>query len=165
MTSKIFSSANLNALTEAAHRSPRRRQSLTLHLTHDEACQRLFNAIDVDSYVRPHRHQLDPKLETLIAIRGRFVLVTFTEEGEVEEVVHFHTEKYENNLNSAVGIEIPEGTWHTIIATEAQSILLEIKAGPFNVELSKEFAPWAPAEEAPEGQAYLLALKKRIGLC
>ena len=165
MSSKIFSSASLNALTEAAHRSPRRRQSLTLHLTPDEACQRLFNAIDVDSYVRPHRHQLDPKLETLIAIRGRFVLVTFTEDGEVDEVVHFHTEKHETNVDSGVGIEIPAGTWHTIIAIEPKSILLEIKAGPFTIELSKEFAPWAPPEESPEGQAYLLALKKRIGLC
>jgi hypothetical protein len=38
-----------------------------------------------------------------------------------------------------------------------------VKAGPFNLELSKEPAPWAPAEETEAGQAYLAQLKKRIG--
>ena len=164
MSSKILSTASLNALVETADRSPRRRQSLTLHLTSDETCQRLVNAIGIDSYVRPHRHLLDPKLETLIAIRGRFVLVTFTDEGEVEEVIHFHTEKHEAHHDSGIGVEIPSGTWLTIIATEPESIMLEIKAGPFRVELSKEPALWAPAEETTEGQEYLGELKKRIGL-
>jgi cupin fold WbuC family metalloprotein len=91
----------------------------------------------MDSYVRPHRHQQDPKVETLIAIRGRFLLVTFTEQGEIKEVIPFHSEKYEASNDSGVGVEIQVGTWHTIIATEPHSILLEVKAGPFNLELSK----------------------------
>jgi cupin fold WbuC family metalloprotein len=118
----------------------------------------------MDSYVRPHRHKNDPKVETLFAIRGRFLLVTFAEQGEIEEIIPFHSEKYESGNDSGVGVDIPVGVWHTIIATEPRSILLEVKAGPFNFELSKEPAPWSPAEETEESQAYLEQLKKQIGL-
>ena len=165
MTTTRFSDTYLNSLNQAAHESPRRRQSRTIHITTDDPCQRLFNAIEMDSYVRPHRHKNDPKLETLFAIRGRFILVTFTEQGEIEEVIPFHSEKFDANNDSGVGVEIQPGTWHTIIATEPRSIMLEVKAGPFNLDISKEPAPWAPAEETPEGQAYLAKLKKWIGLC
>ena len=164
MMTTRFSDTYLNSLTQATHKSPRRRQSRTIHITPNDPCQRLFNAIEMDSYVRPHRHQQDPKVETLIAIRGRFLLVTFTEQGEIKEIIPFHSEKYEASNDSGVGVEIQVGTWHTIIATEPQSILLEVKAGPFNLELSKEPAPWSPAEETEEGRAYLAQLKKRIGL-
>ncbi len=112
--------------------------------------------------MRPHRHLLDPKLETLIAIRGGFVLVTFTGEVEVEEVIHFQTAKHEAHHDSGIGVEIPSGTWHTIIATEPESIMLEINAGPFHVELAKESAPWAPAKETREGQEYLGKLKNEL---
>ena len=164
MTTTRFSETYLNSLTQAAYESPRRRQSRTIHITTDDPCQRLFNAIEMDSYVRPHRHKNDPKVETLFAIRGRFLLVTFNEQGEIEEVIPFHSEKYQSSNESGVGVEIQVGVWHTIIATMPQSILLEVKAGPFNLELSKEPAPWSPAEETDEGQAYLAQLKKRIGL-
>jgi cupin fold WbuC family metalloprotein len=113
---------------------------------------------------RPHRYQQDPKVETLFAIKGRFLLVTFNEQGEIEEVIPFNSEKYEARHDSGVGVEIQVGTWHTIIATKPHSILLEVKAVPFNLELSKEPAPWSPAEETEDGQAYLAQLKKRIGL-
>lgn len=164
MTTTRFSETYLNSLTQAAYDSPRRRQSRTIHVTMDDPCQRLFNAIEMDSYVRPHRHKIDPKVETLFAIRGRFLLVTFTEQGEIEEVIPFHSEKHEASNDSGVGVEIQVGTWHTIIATEPNSILLEVKAGPFNLEFSKESAPWSPAEETEEGQIYLAQLKKRISV-
>ena len=164
MTTTRFSDTYLHSITLAAHDSPRRRQSRTIHVTTDDPCQRLFNAIEMDSYVRPHRHRNDPNVETLFAIRGRFLLVTFNDQGEIEEVIPFHSEKYQSSNDSGVGVEIQVGVWHTIIATEPNSILLEVKAGPFNLELSKEPAPWSPAEEAEDGQAYLAQLKNRLGV-
>jgi cupin fold WbuC family metalloprotein len=164
MTTTRFSDTYFNSLTQAANASPRRRQSRTIHITSDDPCQRLFNAIEMDSYVRPHRHRLDPKFETLFAIRGRFLLVTFSEMGEIEEVIPFHSEKYDARNDSGAGVEIQPGTWHTIIATEPHSIMLEVKVGPFNLDIAKEPAPWSPAEDTPERLAYLAQLKKRIGL-
>jgi hypothetical protein len=42
--------------------------------------------------------------------------------------------------------------------------MLEVKVGPFNLDIAKEPAPWSPAEDTPERLAYLAQLKKRIGL-
>ena len=61
---KVFSSQYLDDLTSAAENNPRKRQHRNIHQDYSEYCQRLFNAIEPDSYIRPHRHASDPK-ETL----------------------------------------------------------------------------------------------------
>ena len=94
MTTLKFSTSYLDSLIAEAERSPRRRQFRNVHRSMSEPAQRLFNAIEPDSYVRPHRHQLDPKDETLIAVRGLFALITFSDEGEITDIVHFGSEKY-----------------------------------------------------------------------
>jgi cupin fold WbuC family metalloprotein len=84
-----MSSAMLDRLTTRAESSPRRRQHHNLHATHADPVQRLFNAVDVDSYIRPHRHWQDPKAETLLGIRGTFTFVTFDDAGKVVEAIEF----------------------------------------------------------------------------
>lgn len=44
------------------------------------------------------------------------------------------------------GVELPAGTWHTIVPLLDNSVLLEVKSGPFAPNLAKEFAPLAPEE-------------------
>ena len=88
-----FSPAYLDAMVEEAGRSPRRRQHRSIHTSTQDPSQRLFNAIGMDSYVQPHRHLRDPKAETLIAIRGSFALVIFDDQGRIEELSCFGTEK------------------------------------------------------------------------
>jgi cupin fold WbuC family metalloprotein len=68
---KILNSALLADLTAQAQANPRLRQNLNLHADYDEPCQRLLNAIEPGSYIRPHRHLTDPKPECFIGIRGR----------------------------------------------------------------------------------------------
>lgn len=94
MTIKCFSPAFLGTLNEEAAQSPRSRQHRNIHQNHEDPCQRFLNAIGMDSYIRPHRHALDPKTETLVAVRGMFALVTFEDDGVVQEVIRFGTEKY-----------------------------------------------------------------------
>ena len=48
------------------------------------------------------------------------------------------------------GASIPAASWHTVIALEENSILLEMKDGPFHFETAKDFAPWA-SEEGSKG--------------
>ena len=69
-------------------------------------------------------------------------------------------EKYGANL--AVGVEVTPDTWHTVVALEPNSILLEIKAGPFDPTQPKEFAPWAPEEGSEMAERYLEELLARI---
>ena len=154
---KIFSADQLNALVTQAEGSQRLRQHQNIHTGFDEPCQRLFNAIEPGSYIRPHRHLSVPREELLVAVRGLMALVTFDDAGTVQRIVRFGSEKYGADL--AVGVELPSQTWHTILALVPGSVLLEVKAGPFDPNQPKDLAPWAPVEGDRAWVEYLGALR------
>jgi cupin fold WbuC family metalloprotein len=128
-----------------------------------EPCQRVLNAIHIGSYIQPHRHSLDPKIETLIAIRGRFALIEFSNEGQLRDFVIFSAQRDDFQVDQAFGVEITPGSWHTIIAVERDSILLELKDGPFNPDMAKELAAWAPEPESSDAKHYLTELYNFCG--
>jgi cupin fold WbuC family metalloprotein len=134
------------------------RQHRNIHKSYDEPVQRLFNALGFDTYIRPHRHSLDPKVESLFALRGEFALITFTEQGYPQEVVRFGA----NSPASAPGVEIGSGTWHTVLVLTETAVLLEIKAGPFDPVASKEFAAWSPEEGSEHAARYIARLRELV---
>jgi len=145
-----------------AGKSIRKRQHLNIHRSHDEHCQRLFNAIAPGSYIRPHRHSLDPKTEDLVAVRGFFALILFDGTGAIESIVRFGTEKYEGSGGMNIGVELPPHVWHTVVALTDGAVLLELKEGPFRPDAAKEFAPWAPDEGTAESAQYVRSLRSAI---
>jgi cupin fold WbuC family metalloprotein len=159
MSAKVFSSHLFDELVGQASASPRKRQHLNIHEKYEDPCQRFFNAIGTDSYIRPHRHLLDPKAESIIAIRGLFALVLFDEQGNVVRAERFGTEG--RCINA--GVEVAPGAWHTIVALTSQAVLLELKGGPFLPSAAKEFAAWAPVEGTDAAGPYLRFLQSAIG--
>lgn len=161
-----FSPEFLAGLINEATQSPRARQHRNIHSSYDDPCQRFLNAIGMESYIRPHRHSLEPKAETLLAVRGLFALVTFDDDGTLQEVMHFGTEQYTSEYAEGLsaGADLSPGIWHTIIALVPGSVLLELKAGPFNPNAAKEPAPWAPEEGTHEGMLFLDGLRKLAAL-
>jgi cupin fold WbuC family metalloprotein len=157
---KVFGADYLNGLTAQAQCSPRKRQHCNIHESYYDQCQRLFNAIEPGSYIRPHRHAADSRDELLIAVRGPMALVTFDEQGMVTGVVRFGADR--SGEGFAVGAEVPANTWHTVIALESGCVLLEVKAGPFDPSQPKDLAPWAPDECGPNAKQYLDKLISRI---
>jgi cupin fold WbuC family metalloprotein len=157
---KIFSSNYLDNLVTEAALSPRLRKHRNIHDNYSEPCQRVFNAIEPDSYIRPHMHGLAPRVETMIAIRGLMALVLFDDDGNIADTVHFGADAEGRNV--AVGVEIPVGCWHTIIALQPHSVLLELKAGPFDPKQPKETAPWAPEEGSLEAELFFQTLRKTV---
>jgi cupin fold WbuC family metalloprotein len=101
---KTFDAEYMDGLTDKARRNPCGRQHRNIHESYEDACQRLFNAIEPGSYIRPHRHASDPRDELLIAVRGALALVTFDDRGTVTCILRFGTEKHGANL--AVGAEL-----------------------------------------------------------
>jgi cupin fold WbuC family metalloprotein len=83
----------------------------------------------------------------------------FDNNGTPLEVILFGTQLF-GELSP--GVELAPGTWHTVVALSDQSVLLEIKAGPFDPRAAKEFAPWAPEEATDQGQHYLQSLHQLI---
>lgn len=164
MTIIRFSLEFLDSLIGEAAQSRRARQHRNIHRSYDDPCQRFLNAIGMESYIRPHRHSLDPKAETLVAVRGLFALLAFDDNGVVQEVIRFGTEKYGKVEGLSVGVDFPPGTWHTIIALVHDSVLLELKAGPFDAKAAKEPAPWAPNEGSSQATIYLQELRSFIAI-
>jgi cupin fold WbuC family metalloprotein len=158
MTVKIFSSEYLNDLVFQAKLSPRLRQHSNIHLEYDDPCQRLFNAIEPESYIRPHCHGV----ETLFVVQGLMALMVFSEEGDIEQIQRLVPESRASRKDDAVGVEVPSGKWHTVVSLASGSVLLEAKAGPFNPDVPKIFAPWAPAEGSVEGANYLNKLMLKV---
>ncbi len=157
---KAFDVQYLNDLTGQAKNRPRLRQHRNIHQNYQDACQRLFNAIEPGSYIRPHRHASEPREELLIAIRGSMALITFDDQGSVTGILRFGSEKYGSDL--AAGAEVASSTWHTVVALEPSCVLLEVKAGPFDPNLPKDLAPWAPEEGSEAAADYLNRVLERI---
>lgn len=151
---KIFNTDFLENLTERAKNSPRKRIHENLHFDYSDSCQRLFNAIEPNSYIQPHRHLTDSKVELLIAVRGSMVFVTFDDDGKILEVIPFGI-NLRNSKPWAIGLEVYPEKWHTVIALEPGSILLEVKAGPFDPSQPKDLAPWAPIEGSENVRNYM----------
>lgn len=156
---KVFSYQYFDKLLKVAAHSCRLRAHVNVHRSYADQCQKLFNSINAESYIRPHRHSLDPKEECLIAIKGLFGLITFNDEGLIETIVLFGSEKYTEGLLLASGVELPAGAWHTVISLVDQAVLFEVKNGPFNPAVAKEFATWAPEEGGDQAPEYLNALR------
>ncbi len=156
-----LSSLLLDDLVTKAGDSVRKRQHCNVHSSQDDPVQRLFNAIELNSYIRPHRHSQDPKTETLIGIRGAFTFITFDDFGEIIRMIEFGAQGGGKPVISA-GVEVPPEIWHTIVANEPGSVLFEVKAGPFYSSKAKEWAPWAPSEDSEARHAYLASLRHRI---
>jgi len=158
---KVFSNSMALHLNGSANISTRGRSSFNLHKSFSDPSQRLFNAISMSSYIQPHRHSLDPKNETLLAIKGLFALFIFDDVGDVSQIIRFGSEKYLND-STGMGVELHPDLWHTVVALADESILFECKPGPFDSLLAKELAPWAPKEDSAGALSYLKALRSLI---
>jgi cupin fold WbuC family metalloprotein len=152
---KIVDGNALDALCAAARESSRRRMNRNLHDSFSEPCQRLLNAVEPDSYIRPHRHLTPPKPETFLAVRGRFAAILFDDGGEITHV------SFLAPGDGAVLADIAPGAWHAIFALEPGSVFFEAKPGPYEPISDKDWAPWSPPEGSPQAGAYFEELRDR----
>lgn len=138
----------------AAHSE--RARALVRYHDHAEPLQRMLNAIEPASYVRPHRHADPAKLEIFLALTGSGMIVAFDDQG----LVTTHT--LIRAGGPCWGAEIPAGTWHCLVSLEPGSVFYELIEGPYHAVNHKDFAPWAPAEGTPQATEYLQHLKEQL---
>lgn len=136
--------------------SPRRRVILPLHKGHDAPLHRMLNAMQPGSYVRPHRHAAPPKAESVIVLQGRLGVVVFDDLGIPTDylVAAPHALVF--------GVDFEPGIFHTFLALEPDTVLFEVKPGPYAKSTDKDFAPWAPEEYTDAAQDYLASLRERF---
>ncbi len=145
----IISDSLVNEAIEVSRRSPRRRVILPFHTQSDDSMHRMLNAIQPLSYIQPHRHASPPKAESFIVLRGAICFITFSDSGEVDWrfILRAQSEMF--------GIDIKPGRYHTFFAIEDDTVLFEVKPGPYDEKTDKDFASWAPKEGSEGAAKYL----------
>ena len=69
--------------------------------------------------------------------------------GNVLEIHHLSVN------GNAFGIDTQPGVIHTFLALEPDTIVFEVKQGPYDAKCDKQFMSWAPEENTQEAQRYL----------
>jgi cupin fold WbuC family metalloprotein len=159
MTRPHLTPADLATLRQAASVSSRGRMHRNLHADDAEPCQRLVNAMQSDSYIRPHRHADYVTNECLLALKGRFLLIEFDDAGGIVASLRMGGDDAD-----VVVAELVPRRWHTIVALQDDCVLFETKSGPYDMGAAKTFAPWAPAQGSADAPYYLAGLRAH-GLC
>jgi cupin fold WbuC family metalloprotein len=139
---RILTQELLTNLSAQAAASARRRKNLNLHPQLADPVQRLCNALEPGTYVRPHRHPDADRWELFVALTGAAVVLTFDDAGTVQERLVIA------NDGANRGVELPAGAWHTVAALATGTVLFEVKPGPYSPLSDKDFATWAPPEGA-----------------
>lgn len=152
---RFLGRALLDDLCAQAAASPRLRRNHNLHATTEDPAQRFFNALQPDSYVRPHRHLAIGKEETLIVVRGRLGALFFDDQGNVTET------RVLCPSGEDFGLFIPTGLWHSVLALEL-TVFFEAKRGPYQPLTEDEFASWAPAEGTGDAVGYLVTMREHF---
>jgi len=145
----VLSRSLVDGATEASRASPRRRIILPFHKREDELLHRMLNVIQPDSYVRPHRHLEPPKAEAWVVLRGALAFFTFEEDGRVRDCLSLEAG------GEHFGVDLAPGIFHGLVALAPDTVLYEVKDGPYAPATDKSFASWAPAEGTPEAASYL----------
>ena len=151
---RIIDQKMLDQLTSEAQASPRRRKNFNFHPGDAFCCHRLLNAMEPDSYIRPHHH-LDPlKDESMVMVRGRMGVLVFDKAGNIVSQATIAA------AGNAVAVDIPHGLFHTVVALESGTVFFESKAGPYLPLTDEEKGGWAPAEGTEEALPYLAGLAR-----
>jgi cupin fold WbuC family metalloprotein len=141
-----------------AAQSARKREIHNFHEGDPDTLQRMLNAIQPGSYIRPHRHLNPPKAESIILLQGALRFVPFTDEGQLDE-----NGLIRMDLSQCVyGCDIRPGVWHTVLALAPDTVVFEVKPGPYDPTIDKEFAPWSPPEGSPQAAVFLAELEDKF---
>jgi len=150
--------ALLNSVSQKAALAPRRRMNYNFHPQDADPLQRMLNAMEPDTYIQPHKHENPDKREAFFCLKGRIVVVEFTEKGEIADFAVL------DPLKGSYGCEVAPRTFHSIISLQAGSVAYEVKDGPYRQEVDKQFAEWAPAEGDPNALQFNDHIINKLGL-
>ncbi|KAB8312699.1 cupin fold metalloprotein, WbuC family [Erwinia endophytica] len=136
---KQLTHSDLVNMSQQAASVARLRSHRTLHEELSDPVQRLAIAMEPGTYIRPHRHP--QTWELLTPLKGRFVLLQFSDTGEVT---------HRTVLGETVLLqEIPAFTWHAVLSLDEGGVIFEVKRGPYQALVEDDCMSWAP----PEGGA------------
>lgn len=147
----------ISSVVEQAKTSPRLRKNFNYHQSYDEVVNRMLNALQKDTYVQPHKHEDPDKHEVFLILQGKAAVIEFDNNGRVTDHIIL------DSGSGKFGVEIKPRTWHTIIALEDDTVVYEVKEGPYSPINDKNFATWAPKEGDTFCKVFNESLLQKIG--
>jgi cupin fold WbuC family metalloprotein len=146
----------IDNVIEQARTSPRLRMNYNFHPELSDPVQRLLNALEPWTYIRPHKHTT--KEESFVLLRGTVLAVVFNDDGTIRD------HEILSAVSGTLGIEFEENCFHMLTALETGSAVYEIKEGPFVPHTEGSSAPWAPKEGTPEAKEFLSKVFGELGI-
>lgn len=157
-TIKLLTQEVFDTQAKAAAIAPRLRKNYNLH-HESERVQRFINVLQPGTYVRPHCHYRDETMngfELFVVLQGELALVLFDDCG------NFTTAFRLCNGGDVCGAELPEGSFHTLVALAPDTVILEIKEGPYDRQRDKAFLSQFPQEGTDEATAQVAQWEQLI---
>lgn len=145
----------LDQAIEGSRQSDRLRMILPLHKSADATLHRMFNAMQPGTYIAPHRHFCPPKAESILVLRGAMSFITFDDSGQVEQMIDVTAG------SDVFGVDIEPGIFHTFLILQPDTVMYEVKPGPYSPIDDKDFATWAPREGDAAVAGYLAMLQQK----
>ena len=146
----------IDSVINKARNSARKRINFNFHEAADDPLQRMLNAMHPGTYLQPHKHENPDKREVFLALTGRFVVVQFKDDGSISDHMILDPSKKE------FAAEVNARTYHCIICLEPDSIIYELKDGPYDPADDKNFADWAPTEGEAGCSEYLNGILRQL---
>ena len=131
-------------IAASARQRPRRRMNHNLHQAED-LVQRFINVLQPGTYVRPHRHAREVEgsgFECFVVLQGAVGLLLMNQEGEIIQKERLDA------TGPLRGIELAENQVHTLVALEEDTVIFELKQGPYQPASDKDFLPGFPLEQS-----------------
>jgi cupin fold WbuC family metalloprotein len=138
--------ALFDRVAQEARLLPRLRRNHNLHAESDPV-QRFLNVMQPGTYIRPHRHlrgRPGAGFECFVVLQGAIGLLLLDGEGQVQQLERLEA------AGPLRGIQLDEGSFHTLVALAEDSVMLEIKEGPYEPTSDKDFLATFPAEGTAE---------------
>ncbi len=138
---QLLTRSLLADLCGEASKTDRKRKNYNFH-EHSERVQRFLNVLQPGTYVRPHRHLRADGVngfEFFLVLQGAIGMVVMNELGMV-----VRSERLD--IHDQMGIELAEGLFHTLVVLEPNSVILELKEGPYQPATDKDFLQMFPPE-------------------
>lgn len=148
---KLLTQELLDTIAQQARDRPRLRQNYNFHDL-SERVQRFINVLQPGTYVRPHRHHRASGVngfEFFLVLQGELGILILDEQGQV-----LHKERI-SAQGMVRGVELAEGTYHTLVALAPDTAILELKEGPYDYSTDKEFLESFPAEGTTAAQEWV----------
>lgn len=154
---KIIDNTLLNNLSTQATNNVRLRMNYNLHDTTDDPFNRFLNAMQPNTYIRPHKHASPPRSEGVVVLRGELAVIIFNNDGSVKQI------EIVNPTKGVWGVDIAPNEWHMSVILEPDTVIYEAKPGPYAPIAECDWAPWAPlAENKDEVEKYIASICEHI---